>query len=389
MLFLLQQTTDRPFASRLQREEYVILQPVTSQIRVSLIESWRAAPALPDAWQRLLERTAAGSVFQTLPWQTCWWRAFAADHELRVLLAWCGTRLIGVAPLMMRKECSALGRTRQCLHFIGSTNHASDYCDFIIDPEYPQALDALLSAACELPFDRIDLSHLPSKSANRERIAQLLRGAGLHISDDVQNEAPVRILGNTADDRKAANKTSLRRNKRYFEKQGTLRHERITATDDILRRLPAFFEQHRRRWDGTDWPSLFLAAEQRRFYRDIVRELAPTGALTFDVVWLDEEPLAFHLGFEFHGTFIWYKPTFDVRHAQKSPGQVLLKFLLEDAINRKLSEFDFTIGPEGFKHRFANEVRHIHRIVGFRSVADYWAYRSHQELRKRFGNGAS
>jgi len=32
------------------------------------------------------------------------------------------------------------------IRFIGSPNHASDFCDFIVDPDVPEALDALLVA---------------------------------------------------------------------------------------------------------------------------------------------------------------------------------------------------------------------------------------------------
>jgi CelD/BcsL family acetyltransferase involved in cellulose biosynthesis len=87
--------------------------------------------------------------------------------------------------------------------------------------------------------------------------------------------------------------------------------------------------------------------------------MAPTGYLRFAVVSLDGEAIAYHLGFECNGRFIWYKPTFEVALARHSPGEVLIKFLLEDAAARGLLEFDFGPGEEAFKYRFSNSTRSI------------------------------
>jgi len=72
------------------------------------------------------------------------------------------------------------------------------------------------------------------------------------------------------------------------------------------------------------------------------------------VVSLDGEAIAYHLGFECNGRFIWYKPTFEVALARHAPGEVLIKFLLEEASARGLLEFVFGPGEEPFKYRFSN-----------------------------------
>jgi CelD/BcsL family acetyltransferase involved in cellulose biosynthesis len=107
------------------------------------------------------------------------------------------------------------------------------------------------------------------------------------------------------------------------------------------------------------------------------------------VVLFNEAPLAFHFGFEYRRRFIWYKPTFDIEFASRSPGEVLIKFLLEDAIMRKLEEFDFTVGSESFKYRFANRLRFNNRLIAFRSAGDYWTYRGKSMLKKFLKRGVS
>lgn len=83
-------------------------------------------------------------------------------------------------------------------------------------------------------------------------------------------------------------------------------------------------------------------------------ELDPSSELRFAVLELDGRPLAYHFGFESKRTYLWYKPAFDVGFWKYSPGEVLLRNLLRYARDSELREFDFTIGDESFKQRFAN-----------------------------------
>jgi hypothetical protein len=108
--------------------------------------------------------------------------------------------------------------------------------------------------------------------------------------------------------------------------------------------------------------SLFDDPRHRRFYERMSKELLDSGWLRFTMLRWQGENLAFHLGFLFNRIFTWYKPTFNVDFARYSPGEVLLKKLLEDCIEEDVREFDFTVGNESFKDRFANVKRHNWRL---------------------------
>jgi CelD/BcsL family acetyltransferase involved in cellulose biosynthesis len=343
--------------------------------RVIKMLSWEGAGVLQRAWNGLVDRSPECSVFQTFQWHSAWWKAFGGAHEPFVLFAYAGARLVGIAPMMITR---ARGIGARRLHFIGSINHASDYCDFIIDRDSPEALHALLEGMCAdtMAFSRIDLSHLPGHSPNLARTLEYLRGRGVKVWTKTEAAAPVRILGDVPADLKAANKTSLRRHTASLQRSGDLRFHRCASEAEILAYLEEFFEQHKARWAQAATRSQFFDPTQQAFYRELVRTLSPCGWLRFDAVLFNGKPLAFHFGFEFRRRFIWYKPTFDVGFARRSPGEVLIKFLLEDAISRKLEEFDFTVGAERFKYRFANRTRFIARLIAFRYARDYWIYRA-------------
>ncbi|HEY3417878.1 MAG TPA: GNAT family N-acetyltransferase, partial [Armatimonadota bacterium] len=62
-------------------------------------------------------------------------------------------------------------------------------------------------------------------------------------------------------------------------------------------------------------------------------------------------------GFQLHGKFVHYKPTFDVDYWDCSPGDVLLRYLFQYAQDSDVREFDFTIGDEHYKRRFTNRIK--------------------------------
>jgi CelD/BcsL family acetyltransferase involved in cellulose biosynthesis len=342
---------------------------------VRALDSWSEVEAYRSQWTELVERARFSAVFQTYEWNAAWWRAFGEGHTLNVLLCLRGDTLVGVAPMMIRSDTKR-GRARE-ICFIGCPNDSSDYLDFIIDSDTPEALDELTDALREQlgPAGVIHLSHFPTHSPNYRALLGRLEGTGARFLVEDHQPAPCRKLGDEPADRKAANKASLRRRYNYFRKNGELRFHRCHEQEEILGWMDDFFRQHVERRAMTHAPSQFLDPRQQAFFRDLVGGMLAGGWLRFDVVLFNDRPLAFHLGFEYRGRFIWYKPTFDVSFRDRSPGEVLMKFLLEDAIERQLEEFDFTVGSEPFKYRFANEVRYNDRITVYRSRLAYWRHR--------------
>jgi hypothetical protein len=125
--------------------------------------------------------------------------------------------------------------------------------------------------------------------------------------------------------------------------------------------------------------SLFDDPRHRRFYERMVPVMLESNWLRFSVLRWQGEVLAYHLGFLFDGVFTWYKPTFNVDWARYSPGEVLLKCLLEDALANDVRVFDFTVGDEAFKERFAN-VKNQNVRIGI-------ARRAQRGVRERVGDG--
>lgn len=344
--------------------------PTAPAASVQLIEDLESLWPRRAEWDALAARGDTNTAFQTLAWQLSWWRTLRGDARPLVLLAEEGGRLAAAAPLMLVRR-QALGGRERAVEFIGTGT--ADYCDFIFDRERPAPLRGLLAWLDEhrQGWDRLSLVNIPGGSASLLELSDLFRRRRYPVDARLLYEAPARILGDAEADREAANRESMRKAQRYFQRQGAVELRNLTAPDEIAAYLEPFFEQHVRRWADTPTPSLFLREEPRAFYRELARTLAPDGRLLFSVLLLDGAPLAFQLGFLSDGRMVGHKLSFDIAHARRSPGRAFFKYMLDYAIDSGLAEFDFGIGEEPYKYQFSNHARQIYGLTVFRASVPY------------------
>lgn len=355
----------------LQEPLKTLRKPEARPIRFTEVTNWDALWPRKTEWNALVERSETNTIFQTFEWHASWWRTFGDNARLLVLLVEAGNELIGIAPLMVSEQ-RVLGQKRQIVQFIGAPVE-SDYCDFIVDRRQPEALPLLLRWLVEndQQWDLLHFSDIPNTSTTLRVLPEFF-GQRSYLTDvRVLYEAPTHIFSDPIEDQKLVKKKSLQRHYNYFRRNGQLEFRNCATVEEIMGYLESFFQQHIQRWSLTDTPSQFLDRRQRIFYKELVQALASSGWLLFSVVLFNQTPIAFHCGFEYGNRIIWYKPTFNIDYLKHSPGEVLLKYLLEYALERNAAEFDFTIGEEAFKYRFANHVRLNYAVGVFRHS---WPY---------------
>ncbi len=304
----------------------------------------------PQRWQQTLKRSQYSGVFMSWHWQKAWWDTFGRG-ELLLLGAERDGELVAIAPLFADAEM---------IFFVGSGG--SDYLDFVGDVSDPKVLSELLQAAKSAIPNCLGFRfyHLPDSSASAHYLRSAAASLGLTIFEEDSQQAPVLALAQQPDAAVAATrKKSLLRHENWFRREGDLSVEHLTLGDDIRPHLDAFFEQHISRWAEKDSPSLFNDPTQRAFYVRLTEVANDTGWLRFTrIVWRDQ-PIAFHFGFSYAGCYLWYKPSFDIKLASHSPGEVLLRQLILAAISEAADSFDFGLGDETFKHRFATQINSV------------------------------
>jgi CelD/BcsL family acetyltransferase involved in cellulose biosynthesis len=305
-------------------------------------------PVLDEAtWSRLLRLGQTNTVFLTRWWQKSWWEVFGRGRLL-LLGLFRGNEPVGLAPLFADGGM---------VFFTGSGG--SDYLDFVGEVPDDSVLAELLSTVVKMVPDFVGFRfyHVPDRS----RTASVLRRAadrlGLTCYDEGQLAAPAIDLRATGE--QVTRKKSLMRHQRFFDREGTLVIRHLLSARDILDRLGPFFEQHIARWAVTPYPSLFLDPMQRRFYEVLAESSEECSWLRFTEVSWNEKPIAFHFGFCYGGSYLWYKPSFEIDLAKRSPGEVLLRSLLLAALEEGASVFDLGLGAEPFKERFATQTQTV------------------------------
>jgi len=357
---------------------------MSEAIECRVITRFSELEELASEWDRLWALNSRRQIFNRFSWMRAWWRGYGSLVSLCTPMAFKGEKVAGILPLV---------RYQGQLQFLGQPG--SDYNDVLCeDAGAAEILECLFQTLCSMPrnlWRRVTLANVPEESLLLTHIPKLSRQLRRRLVNTPGQPCPTVVLN--GENREAIMRAILeqrepRQHEKQLQKLGNLQFRHVEDRDEIRRHLPSFFEQHIQRWAMTaDTNSRFLGEESRAFYEGLVDELDPKDELRFAVLDINGRPIAYHLGFQLDGKFVHYKPAFDINLWEKSPGQVMNRHLFSYAKSSGLSEFDFTIGNEGYKSRVANHVRRNFTVDVFRpDVRDFIA-RKFFELRKRASDG--
>lgn len=97
----------------------------------------------------------------------------------------------------------------------------------------------------------------------------------------------------------------------------------------------------------------FSSARMVAFFRRLFDE----RFLVVSALFAGDAPVAVHLGCRWEERFYYWIPAYDESASACSPGGLLLAALLQESQRRGDREFDFLIGDEDYKFRYATDVR--------------------------------
>jgi CelD/BcsL family acetyltransferase involved in cellulose biosynthesis len=307
-----------------------------------------------EQWNQVLKNSPTNTIFQTYSWFKCWWNIFGDGRELLFLTAYDNDRLVGFAPLMITPISNSLREIR----FVGDGN--ADYLDFIISEQHNDVITNFLNyiKANVADWHRIVFNNIPEQSLSPSILKTLpnkLNMRSLWTDDTI---CPYLLIDDEEHHAlKIANKYSTKRPYNAIKKRGLLNFRNISDENEAHELLDLFFEQHITRWENTSSPSLFRNIDNRLFYRSLIVSMLKSRRVIFSVVEFNNDPISFHFGFDYNRVLTWYKPSYSTEYADKSPGVLLIRYLILYAIENKHKELDFTIGDETFKSRFTTKKR--------------------------------
>jgi CelD/BcsL family acetyltransferase involved in cellulose biosynthesis len=180
-----------------------------------------------------------------------------------------------------------------------------------------------------------------------------------------------------------AGKKKLRRYLRAMEREGPVSFSHLQSAEQIQAALPEFMNAHVARFRSTQRISVLSTPERRFFLEELARRFSGSQVVTLSMLMVGNRPVAWNYGFQFHGSWFWYQPTFDSRQEENSPGQCLLSRIVTEACDMEgIKVVDLGLGAEGYKDRFGNSTRqtlyvtmtrswsrHLREIVRYRAAS--------------------
>lgn len=309
---------------------------------------------LHGQWNALVQSMERPEVFYTIEWALAMQTAYGSSLKPLLLLGYEGDDLVGVASL-------ATDPIRKSLGFLAATT--ADYCDFLSLPEKrTEFVDATFSELQRINSASIAFANLPSDSQTSKALLNGSRSTKCHIFIRPAYACAQVDLG-TGALRQAlkdslTGKKKLRRFFRQMERQGPVTFVHLKSWKQIQDALPAFVQAHVSRFEATGRTSSLSTRERRLFLEELARRFDGSGAVTLSMLKIADRPVAWNYGFQFHGSWFWYQPTFDSSQEENSPGYCLLSQIVIDACDSDgMHLVDLGLGDEGYKERFGNRVR--------------------------------
>jgi len=307
-------------------------------------------------WNLLLAISETNVIFLRYEWLLSYLQSFGQNDKLLVLIAEEDSQIIGIAPLSISTRRRLWGSNRT-VRFIGS--HFPDYNDFIASKEVKdRVLPAMFSHLLSIRnrWDIVKLNEVPDVSST---VALCKRFASQNFrfwkARDASSCPQLITQGNEEEIRKnLLRRKDFKFRHNWLKRQGNLEYRDCGSVEDVLSILNTYFSCHIARWEQTETKSLFYDATNREFFSVLIKNMFPTGCLKFTVLSLDGLPLAFCFGFEYERMFIRYKSTFNNAFRKRSPGMVLLKLAIEEAIQKSMRGIDYTRGLEDYKMELSN-----------------------------------
>ena len=325
-------------------------------------------PQLHRQWNAVALQTEQPQVFYTYEWALAVQSAYSSSLKPLLVLGYEGNDLVGVASL-------ATDPAEKNTTFLAA--NTADYCDILAAPQHrAQFVDAVFAELGKTTAASMALTNLPTDSQTADVIRCKARKYGFHVFVRPAYSCSQVKLG-TGDSRRElksglVGKKKLRRYLREMERDGPVTFMHLQSWQEIQAALPAFADAHVARFLATGRVSSLATPERRLFLQELARRFDGSGVVTLSLLKIRDRPVAWNYGFQFHGSWFWYQPTFDSSQEENSPGHCLLARIVIDACDMEGMEVvDLGLGAEGYKERFGNGTHQTLYVTLTRSWSHY------------------
>jgi len=338
-------------------------------LKINRISTYNEFIKYRDVWKELIQISKVDNIFLTFEWIDACIRYFCKDGEILVLAVVDGDRLIGIAPLMI-KRYTYFGLPVKTVCFIG--NYVSDRMDFIVADRHIEVIMLILDYIMYVKeeWDLIDLQEIEENSKTLDIIKGWLDNKrSLYIIGPAKKSFFIKFNGRKED----LFRLFFNRFNKRLKKIGKicapdeLRFRRyIENLEDGDRLFCTLNKIERHSWKASKHVGIFCRDETNAFYRDTFKTFLKNGWLDISILEVGKEQVAFIYNFLYKNHSYNYSIAFDERYSYLSPGTMLMLWALQDSARRYIEEYDFIRGDAEWKTRLTDTFRMHQRVRIFK-----------------------
>ena len=337
-------------------------------MRIEIVDSDQAFAAMRPSWKELAAGLEFSHVCLSFEWFWSWWSAFGKGRLLRILLAYEGSSLVGIAPLMISRElvCGIPFRTVRFLY------HDKAPCaDFLISAK-PRAVirgffDHLAHTGRE--WDRIVLENIPEDSKHAAIIEDMMSHSGWSFYLRQGLRSPYVVIDSDWEDfcrHKGKKFIKTRRNiSNRISRAGMYRIEKVSDYAGARAVIEDIVVISGRSWKRRSRRDFIHRHKDIVFFRHLCREFGRSGMLRIWILRLDNIPIAYEFHLARENNIYGLKADFDERFSRVSPGTYLDTEVTKRYFNDRIDIYDLGgHDDEVYKNRWTPHRRlHTHCVI--------------------------
>ena len=319
--------------------------------------------AAEKTW-RAFEEAADGSVFQTFAWQSACQRHIGERLGFRPAIVVVQDAR-GTTLALFALSIRATGIVRE-LAWLGS-----DLCDYngpLLAPGFSERFDrdrflalwreiaCALQVRPRLHYDLVKLTKMPERIGAQfnpmRHLAVTANPSGAyqtHLTDDWESFYTAK--------RSSATRRRDRTKRKRLSDLGAVQFVMPDGDATVLDALDTLMAQKARSFARMGVGNMFALPGRSDFYRALATEPGTKPLVHVSRLDVGATPAALNLGLVHKGCYYHLLASYDDGAVSRfGPGAAHLHDLMQYAITRKCSVFDFTIGDEGYKRDWADTV---------------------------------
>jgi len=337
------------------------------QLCLSVVQDVESFYDLGKEWAPLVRSADHPAIFLSWEWMYHWWMVYGeGKHRLFLLTVRSGGRLVGLAPLYIKKNL--LGGKE--IRFLGSNEVCSDYLDFLLAPDHRnaalQAMLLFLAGHASSSWDKIDLADIPATSRTFPAVEDFFRSYPLRKSVRHTVCPYLDLKGGwneVASQLASPLRNTIKRKSKSLTKKHRAEFVDLDTGEDLAENFDVFVRLNKLRMAARDIRSPFLDEDFLKFHKRAFIELHRAGMATLHFLTVDGMPIAGIYLFRDPERYYFYQAGFDPVWEKYSPGTLLLEHAALSAHAYGAKEFDFLRGEEGYKNSWTIQKRINSRLT--------------------------